>query len=310
MAQRNYERHQPLLYSPENDPHYARQVAFFSGAFSEAAQLEPSTKIKKGPFFDDFAQIMNDVGAQLTALDDTFTPEYLAPSAYQSKEVSDDIRRHPEVAQKLAEIKRRQRVMFNDLAKAITPKMALQNIPDGMLNTPGYRRTVEGWDHPEAARGCSNACFRMIYEGITGSAPSQAALSDCLIEQYGTSIVHDSVYAGVYQTEAFRGISNYRVLTVDVIGADFAVINNLAAKVKQPTRPDAKVFCTVSIVAPSTGEAAVHTVVLLGADGKNVRYHDPNYQVGGRNTELPYDVFMRRWIGAYNKAQLTIAVPQ
>jgi hypothetical protein len=146
----------------------------------------------------------------------------------------------------------------------------------------------------------------MIFSAATGWQASQAALSEELIWQHRTSIVEDVVYSNLFQTGAFREICDKEVMTLELIGADLAVIEKLASKIKMKNS-DAQVYCVASISSASAPPASGiwHSCIILGADGDKVTWHDPG-SAEGAFKEVPVAAFGRRWAGAYNRAQLFI----
>lgn len=181
-----------------------------------------------------------------------------------------------------------------------------QALPPGRLDVPFYAQQKEGWDDSDSTSGCANACFRMIFGSIIGWMPSQAAVSDNLVKEYGTSVVDDSVYAKVYQTEVFSEVCDKDVTTMEIIGADFEMLDNLTSRIKQK-RPESEVYCTVNLASQTAGEQVWHTSVLLEAGHGSVIYHDPSNHSGGAYKREATASFLSRWAIAYNRAVLTIA---
>ena len=304
------QEYDPLLnYSVDNYPPSAEQAEFFKHALLEGETVERPSKLIRGPLYDDFMKILQDVDARIKEVDPEFTAEHIVPQSYQSREARIAVHQL-ETEQKRALYKIAASKIASLQRFAVGEKGSIlreQTISSGSLDVPHYAQQREDWDHGDSARGCANACFRMVFGSITGWAPSQAAVSESLADHYGSSIVDDSVYAGMYQTEVFHEICDKDVVTIELIGADFKTIDTLASRLKQK-RPDGEVYCTINLASRTAGADVWHTCVLLEAGGGTVTYHDPSNQNGGAYRQSSDSDFLRRWAVSYNRAVLTIAV--
>lgn len=296
-----------LNYSTENYPPIDEQQAFFHYALLEAEEVEPA-KLMRGPHASHFVDIMQRSEERIKGIDPSFTPEHTMPFGYQSQEVRSqlfgvdrEIRCQLEAAANM-----RREEIHELVGTELQQAFSEQEIPVGLLDIPYYTQQSEDWIGSDAIRGCSNACFRMVFGAISGWLPSQTAVSENLMERYGTAVVDDSTYSSLYQTEIFSEICDKSVATYELIGADLAVIEKITTKLKKK-RPSAEVYCTVNLASETAGEAVWHTCVLLSAENGVVVHHDPSNYNGGAYKSIPLEQFVSRWALAYNRAVLTIA---
>ena len=182
-----------------------------------------------------------------------------------------------------------------------------QQIPMGVIDVPNYAQQKEDWKNFDGVRGCTNACFRMVFGTIAGWMPSQTAVSECLEAQYTTSVVDDSVYSAIYKTEVFEEVCPKKVISVELVGADFESIGQLATHIKKK-QPDSEFYCMVNLASKTAGNKVWHSCILLGVEDGIVTYHDPLNQGGGAYCKAPVESFLARWSIAYNRALITIAV--
>jgi len=294
-------------YGPDNLPPIDEQSGFFKYALLEGAGVQKPTRMAQGPLFHRCVEVMHLVDERVREVDPSFTAEHVMPMSYQSQEVRKQIAKMEyDERQKLTGIAEVKILSLQQIAvDRLHESPETPTLEPGLLDVPYYARQSEDWDG-DGVRGCTNACFRMVFGAITGWTPSQAAVSERLVEQYGTSVVDDSVYSSIYQTEVFKEICDKDVATIELIGADFETIGKLATAFKRK-RPHGEVYCTVNLASETAGAQVWHTSVLLGTEGDDVLYHDPSNWSGGAYKKASYDRFMRRWSVAYNRAVITIA---
>lgn len=290
-------------------PSLEAQSEFFRSAFMEGAAFDKGSPLRKGPYYDDFVEIMQLIGEKGKAVDPDFTPEWIMAPAYQGRDVQTTlVTLDEEAIMKLIFMKN---LRFN-LLESLTQNKLLsaiktQEIPDGYLDVPPYCYQGEGADYLDARHGCTNACFRMIFSAINGWTPSETVVAEQLRKQYTTAIVDDAVYSNVYDTQVFSEISDCRVKTADYIGADldriYAQVRNVKTKL-----PLAKVYCMVTLESNTAGKNTWHKCILLGAnkESQEVICHDPSQTEGGAHKIESYERFTERWATAYNRAQLVI----
>lgn len=289
-------------YLPLEDPE-----AFFEYALLEGAEITERPPTKKGPFFDQFMEVMQTTDAMLKQrVNPECTAEYLMPTNYRSHEVQ----------QRLAIMSDEQKLQLDKInemkygslrniaANDVREAMTRQTLQPGLLNVPLHTRQAGGGD----MRGCTAACFRMVFGEITGWVPSQKTVVEQLAKQYGTSVVDDSVLSNIYQTDIFKEICDKKVRAISYMGADFETISTLTARLKA-VQPNVEVYCTVNLGSETAIDKGVwHACVLLSADGECVTYHDPSTLGGGAHKTSSYADFTKRWAIAYNRAVITIAV--
>lgn len=284
------------------------EARLFKNMIEEGAQLESKRKVISGPFFPAFREVLEMTDKEIKTIDPTLTGEHCMPLAYQSTEVRRDVE-----LLSAAQRKKLYAIRFEKVAalkamgsEVAYPELRQQGIPTGSLDATPYVKQQDDWKHTEGVRGCTNACFRMVYGAITGEIPTQTALSQELMRQYNTSVVDDSIHGNLYRTETFRREHGKSVSSCELIGTDFGHITSIASRLKA-SRPGLKVYCTANIVSNGSMEGTWHTCVLLSAENGVVTYHDPSATSGGERKTASYEEFARRWAVTYNRAVLTIA---
>lgn len=296
------------FYSRENRPPREEQDAFLHFALLEAAQINDPARYAKGPFGEHFATILEDIDKGLQELGPDFTPEYLMPYDYQSQIVramSGEL--EPDERLRLGRLQEERNKRINELAtNTIGPRVMDQIIPRGVLNQPGYRYQGQHWKGYESQRACANACFRMVFQGITGFDVSEDILASQMIKKQGNSIVADSEYRKIFDTEVFNEVSDKHVQSIELMGADIKAIGTIALRMKQ-RNADAKVFSVVTLGSERASRDVWHQCVLLGADASGIICHDPGTLQKRPARILPRDEFVKRWAIAHNRAQIFIS---
>lgn len=296
------------FYGPENRPPYEEQEAFLHHALLEAAYIDDPTRFAKGPFGEHFATILEGIDSGLRQLDPEFTPEYLMPYSYQSpttRDMSGDLEPDERIA--LRRLKEERDKRINDLAtKTIGPHVVDQIIPRGVLDEPAYRYQGQHWKDYESQRACANACFRMVFEGITGFDVYEDILAEQMIKKRGHSIVADSEYRKIFGTEVFNEVSDKHVQSIELMGADIKAIGTIAMRIKQ-RNADAKVFSVITLGSERASKDVWHQCVLLGADARSIICHDPGTLQKRPARLLPREDFVKRWAVAHNRAQIFIS---
>jgi hypothetical protein len=295
-------------YSADNYPPISEQYRLFRYALLEADRQGDETRHRQGPLIDGFKAILYDVGSRLTALDPTLTPEYFMPTSYQSPAVRRALAKKPwELKRELHNI---QAFRFSETDRLVDESLAehlsQQGIPGDVLDTPPYCRQGDSWDDFRSSMTCSNACFRMVFGGITGWIPSEEAVAESCITNKGSSIIDDSEYQKLFKTEIFGGISDKKVSTIEITGAVFTTIGKVAAGIKGRV-PEARVYAIVSLTSATASRDIWHSNVILGTTDNDIICHDPSGVNGSPYKQIPRNVFTRRWAGALNRAQLFIA---
>jgi hypothetical protein len=295
----------------EMSPSILAQSEFFRCALEQTANRERTRPIKQGPYYADFRDIMTQTNCELEAIGSHLRPEHIVPTTYQSSDVIAQLARESsDVRFQLHGVSVRRLERLDRLAATkLTAELQGQEIPKGLLSVPDYVKQGDDWQHIDAVRGCSSACFRMIFSAITGWTPSEKIIATQLRARYDTALVDDTVYSNIYYSDAFQEICDRRIVEVEIIGADFNTIRFLIQqlRLRQPTM-DA--YCIVNIASKTASRNIWHTNILLEANGADVICHDPSSSVhGGAYKKEPYDEFAKRWATTYNRAQLFL-VPQ
>lgn len=294
-------------YSADNYSPVDQQNEFFRFALLEADRLESRTRMLSGPFGAEFTDLMRQTDHKVKLVNPDFGAEHIMPFSYQSQWVQ-----HQMSQLSTAERSALQRVINwrNDqielLHQEVTgPRLADQSIENGVLSIPPFASQTDEL-FGETTRGCTNACFRMVFGGVAGWVPSQAALTQQFIRRHRSVVTDDEEYFKLYQTDVFREVCDKTVVTMSMIGADFTAIKRIANKMKQK-HPSADVYCTVNLASQTAGNAVWHASVVLGVQDGIVTYHDPVNKKSAFKT-CTVDQFAKRWAFAYNRAVLTIAV--
>lgn len=294
-----------INYSCENMPPESEQRQFFHYAALEAAELA-TPRIVQGPHFGKHIETMQSIDEGLKAIGEEYTAEYLFAFSYQSPEVQRHIRQVSlEDRLALDSLATEKHRLMGVASRSISLAMRGQKIEG--LTVPPYRSQEDGWRDYERLQGCENACFRMIFEDITGWAPSQAALSETMQELHGTSVLDGIEYNKLMKTDVFSEISDTQVSIFEVIGADFDFLNSLTEKIKNK-KPDARIYNVVNLRSDRPSHRSIiHAAVLHSADGDNVTYHDPKGAIRGEAMVSSQVDFVDRWAAAYNKARVVVA---
>lgn len=296
-------------YGVDNYPPAAEQYGFFHYALLESYGLATITRERQGPIFDGFKAMLADVDERLSAIHPALTPEYLMPICYQSQEVQRDLRNAPrEIYGKINELRSFRFRQTDALIDGfLTEHLRPQEIQSGMLDVPPYCRQGDGWKDGRASMTCANACFRMVFGGVTGWTPNERVVAESFIKQQGTPIVHDSDYHKIFETNIFTEISDKKVSIIEIVGADLAVINLVTSIARQRSTEDVQVYCVASLSSATASRDIWHASVILEATESHVMCHDPSGVNGRPYKMIPKDDFITRWAGALNRVQLYIA---
>jgi hypothetical protein len=295
-------------------PSLRTQGRFFNAAFREA-QLQPdgpatyAGKYQSGPLIDAFRQAIGPIHTALEAYEpprslplDDWTPEH-ARAFHGIGSL------HQERLAALARLGR----------EVIEPALADQTIAPGVLSRPPYFQQGDGGNAIAyyARVGCMNACFRMVFGGITGWQPAERAVGRAVAlstpsfdstRQYKTTNEH---FLQVFHTPRFARRFPGRVATRSIIGADLDIIARLG-RIRE-RNPAVQAYCIVPVGSEVNHQQqdSAHAVVLLSADKDTVTVHDPSStnRVGRADRVLPKADFARRWAAAHNIALLVVHDP-
>lgn len=297
-------------YRCANNLEIQDQIDYFTESFQEV-RTASYPKNLRGPYYDQTAQILNAEGEILKKLHPSLKPEHLMPVSYMPDnayiELNDmDLPR--ELQWQMGQIMETRLINLRALGAKQAELPAAIDLGAEVLDTPPYLFQGDGKAF-QASKGCFNACFRMVFSGITGEFPHERAIESALSSVYGNGIVEDDVYLRIFETTSFKELfpdTDVQVLTLT--GADLDTIAKITQKVKIK-RPDSKVFCIVSLQTElGPRESIWHTNVLLGATQDTITTHDPSYgHTGQANRTLRTREFHERWAVAFNRAHLIVA---
>ena len=296
-------------YGIDNHPPIAEQYGFFHYALLEASNQADETRYRQGPFMGGFKAILTDVQSRLTALDPKLTPEHLMPLSYQRPAVRAELEEKPWTLKR--ELRSIQSFRFRETDRLVdeilAERLSGQGIPRGTLDVPPYCKQGDSWDDARSNMTCANACFRMVFGGVTGWVPSEAVVAESYAASTGSPIVDDSEYQKLFKTEIFAEISDKKVSTIEVFGADFASIGQIASRVKEHA-PTAEVYAVASLASATASRDIWHASVILETTDTHVICHDPSGVNGNPYKQIPREVFTRRWAGALNRVQLFVTL--
>lgn len=271
---------------------------FFWSACKQARIQSAASRQLQGPHHQTISSALAVVDNHLKAIHTELHPEHLMSSSYQS----------PEARTKLCQLSKSQHTLFEQIQSlchdratklhALGHEWAISdvvNLSEGVLNKPDYMGQHN-------ARACFNACFRMVFKGITHYRPHEETLARAMRGNY---VAHDDEFLNIFSTNKFKQIfpeKNVQVLTIS--GAGIETLSKLALKMKSK-RPNAEVFSIVALESESTGGSDIwHSSVLLAANKDEVVIHDPSK---GHNRSIDTVRFHERWAVAHNRAHLIIA---
>jgi hypothetical protein len=293
------------FYGPENQPPRDEQQTFLRHALLEAAEIDDPASFKKGPYGQQFTDILRKIQDGLRQVNPTFTAETLMPFGYQSEQAR---RRaadfEPEERTALVNLNLQRHHQIANLAKHhIGPALVSQILPRGVLDEPAYHYQGENWGDFESARACANACFRMVFEGITGFSLREDTVAASMHRQHGSHVVADAEYRKLFATDVFYEASDKHVRSIEIMGADIKTIGMIAMRLKERNN-DAKIFSIVALSSENGGRDVEHRCVLLGTNAKGVICHDPAAKDKLPARILSHEDFTRRWAITQNRTQI------
>ncbi len=308
-------------------PPEADQAAFLDEAFSQIDTTQPEMKVSAGPYFKQFDAAMTDLRATVKALDPRLDISNLWPPMYKSPDliaIEDTITEEREQAtqenpedyrsliSEVWDIKLDWGKTLDAFAAKAGTRLAIQRLDPSYLGVPPYHSQGEQGTYTDYDKTCALAAYRMVFAGIAGWVPGERAMTARLRDRYGSVIVEDALYLRLLATPAFRALTNKRVFSVAMPGADFNHINNLAEKF-QNARGNCRTFAVADIATYDSGSRLIwdfsrHKVVLQESDSQGVKCHDPTRSATPwENKIFPHREFTRRWAGAQNMVRLVVA---
>lgn len=296
------------FYGPENQPPREVQNAFLRYALMETEDIDDPARFLKGPYAQNFTDILKDVNDGLSQINPSFTPEYLMPFGYRSPAVQllcSELNSNERVRLERLQTKRDEQIT-NLAQNNIGPAIMNQVVPRGVLDEPAYRYQGQDWKDFESQRACANACFRMVFQGITGFDVREDVVANNMRRSHGHSLVADSEYRKILATDVFTEVSDKHVQVIDLMGADIKSIGTIAMRIKQ-RNSDAKVFSVITLGSARASKDVWHQCVLLGATAKGIICNDPAAIDKMPARILPHEKFAERWAIAHNRAQIFIS---
>jgi hypothetical protein len=279
---------------------------YLAGMFLEASQMPFSGRHVQGPHFQDIKEILEKTDTILTDIHPKLVPEHLMPLDYQSRAARLSYRELQLRASEMNRLSMLRHARTDLLANLGAAKASEESgivIPEGVLGVPPY------YMQEYSGQACFRACFRMIFDGMTGSAPGELALGAALTEVHRDTLVHDEEFLKVFSSPTFQKLyPNVDAQVITITGANLDTIKTLAEGL-QAKQPDRKVYCVVSLQTETAQNRSVwHTNVLLGADADTVITHDPSSKWAGKPFRTQSkENFYSRWAVAFNRAHLIIA---
>lgn len=185
-----------------------------------------------------------------------------------------------------------------------------------ILDRPLYRSQGEG-ESPEIKDKFSkfsgtNACLRMVMDTVVpGWRTDEAVLRRTMAAAHNVkdfSLPNDTAYWNIFQSAAFRDVTDRRVRTAFIAGADFGWLANTVGRIKKLVR-GIEAYCAVNY----EHQNVIRTGMLLGSGEApdTVRVLDPQAEhpsdPGWR--DMPMRDFSSRWAVCSNAATLIIAHP-
>ncbi|MGB4759082.1 MAG: papain-like cysteine protease family protein [Candidatus Saccharimonadales bacterium] len=298
------------------DPYeqYIAQTRDLASAFRQARMADDiAVRHIDGPHYIAISRVLSKVARDLQDIHPDLTPEHLVPQSYQSAQALDDLSwrgRFNGYLVAISKIRNQKKAALTTLGIDLGRQVAKRSdtIVHDLSDTPYFRQgdaAVRSIDKPQKA--CFNACFRMVFAGITGVSLDEGAVDRAIYSQYQSSITADDQYLKVFGTETFNKLYNGGVQTLTVTGADLSTIQKIAAAYKRRD-PNKRVFSIVSLSSEAGPSTVWHTNVLVGADETTVTTHDPSASEWGKTYKnIGKEHFYKRWALALNRAHIIVS---
>jgi hypothetical protein len=212
------------------------------------------------------------------------------------------------------------RERLKNLAQTVlTPELQPQTV-EGLAVPRRFRQqgdnSVERTNRLYVTKACMNACFRMIFDDITGWTTDETALRTAIMNaNQNEHQVEDYRYLDIFHTEHMKQLTPRKIETCYIKGGDFDLLGRVALKAQPDLaagKPGADIYCVATTGKFSktklSGESmTIHDMVLLGVSEDTVTVHDPAYFHPQESREIPKDEFIGNWALANNTAMLVIA---
>lgn len=285
--------------SPQTD----QDLPFFEAALDEAKHVEMLGHASPGHYCSHYNNIFEEAEKEIDRLqlpiDKDAAHQLLKPFAGMSVETYELYQSlPPENRQRVDEIRERKDAQITKLIEdEVRPALSSQTLL-GVFQPVGF--------HPqEDKRTCEVACFRMIYEAITGEALEETEVMRAARAQgvtvqgqiEGESAEVETMF-NILRTEAFQTrFPGVLVRALRFTGMDFDEMREFVTNVQEKI-PGSQFFCCVSLDSEVVKDAW-HIVLLLRADDEYVYVHDPSQIVGRAERAIPKHQFSERWGKAF-----------
>ncbi|HSE29079.1 MAG TPA: hypothetical protein VLA77_00640 [Candidatus Saccharimonadales bacterium] len=280
-------------------------IDFFATGFTEIAQQPHLGKNASGPHTEVIRSVLNKIQEELTQIDDRLDPGFLTSQDYftpDMRALSDTLALHKR-AQTSDLAGHKDTSLAHVFNEAIWPDLQNQHIDSHLLAEPPFA-TMRGlnmlYDGIVGIRSCANACFRMVFAGVTGTMPAARSVAYGATQVFGDPVIENHQYLNFFHSTAFKKFYKKRVATVDILGSDFSTIANLA---QIANKHAAKLFCILPLKSTNSS-LAKHQVILTGVAQDEVMFTDP---LSGHKNFAPKQQFAERWAQALNQALIVIA---
>lgn len=271
--------------------------------FTEAQAMEFPGRRIHGPHFHLIEDRLRQLHAEACAIHPEILPSDLLPVSYRSWEerlhfegLGLEYPQHEE----LRTVKYRHVAQLKEDCLKRSRALPDTIMPLGLLGIPPLS------SQRYSEQGCSNACFRMLYEGVTQQNILQPAAETAVIGTYGHPLIHDEEYLKIFSTPTFRRLySDIQVQAHTLTGVDLEILKKIAASIKN-AHPEVQLFCMVNLQTSRSLTDVWHANILLGCEEGAVIVHDPSGSAGAAFKRLEKESFYGRWAVAYNRAHLLV----
>jgi hypothetical protein len=279
----------------------------------EEALDSPAIPERLGPCYPDIADEVQAADTLLSEIHPDLQAEHTFSTLYQSWEAK---AKSNEIERSLTDqqyhdkwsLSRMRLQALHDLGESFSQTTISPEIKPGLLEEPPYCYQGDG-DPKNSGQACFNACFRMVFAGITGDFLHERSVRRAGQYVTNSSTMEDERYLRSFNTPTFR--KNYpekTVVTYTFIGASMGMLAKVVGKLKS-SKPNSSIYSIVNLQTETRPfESIWHTNILLGTIGDQVLVHDPtDYEHGAANRAIDMTSFHRRWAVALNRAHLIIA---
>jgi len=279
-----------------------RPLDVLDAAMADARLVSPNLiKNVKGKHAPSFEKIVRDIEEELKDVQSGLHPSALHGILYREKDVQNQIDGLGGwKGLKINELAGKKIDLLEANAVNVIPLAGTDMIESHVLDKPRYLTQEDG-------KQCSNAVFRMVYEGVTGVALSEADVQRLVEKHFGQELIMDMGYGAVFSSEYVR--SEYGVLAtvVHFMGMDLKTIGAIAKKAKEKN-PERKVHVVLNMRSEVDGGKRVqHRNVLLSAGYDDVYVYDPKKPRGPMGRKLSREEFYQRWAATSNSGYLVIS---